>query len=137
MSPVAVVYLETGPVNFAVTSAGQLLSASLTGTGLFNPSGDAAWQWDARNVKPSAWDLSSGFSGALAAGRCGHCAGSGQALYAFDAEGNQSQTLLLHEYSASAWAADNEDNIYALVRNQETVAIRRYHGESGWSDAEP
>ena len=52
MSPVAVVYLETGPVNFAVTSAGQLLSASLTGTGLFDPSGDAAWQWDARNVKP-------------------------------------------------------------------------------------
>lgn len=142
-SPVAVVYLETGPINFVVTSAGQLLSAPLTGTGtgLFDPPGDAVWHWDARDLKPSAWDLAwdrtRGLSGALSAGRCGYCASSRQALYAFDADGKQSKTLLLHEYSASAWAADNEDNIYALVRNQETVAIRRYHGESGWSDAAP
>ena len=56
-SPVAVVYLETGPINFVVTSAGQLLSAPLTGTGtgLFDPPGDAVWHWDARDLKPSAW----------------------------------------------------------------------------------
>ena len=57
-------------------------------------------------------------------------------MYAFDAEGNQAKTLLLNEYSASAWAADNLDNIYALVEYQGATAVRRYHGESGWSPAQ-
>ena len=136
-APGTVVYLETGPINFAVTSEGRLLSVPLTGVGLYDPSGDAAlWQWDARDVKPSSWDLSNGFSGALSAGSCAYCAASRHALYAFDAEGNQAKTLLLGEYSASAWAADNLDNIYALVEFHRVAAVRRYHGESGWSPAQ-
>jgi hypothetical protein len=131
----AVIYLETGPVNFGVTSGGLLLSVAIKSTGLFDPAGDAFWTHGAADLQPAV--RAYGLISVLATGRCGSCVASYSALYAFDAAGKQTETLLLNDDNALAqsWAADQRDNIYALVirkDDSQSSTVRRYHGASGW-----
>lgn len=128
------VYLETGPVHFALTSSGQLLSTSFTTAGLFETSGEPRWQRDASDLKPGLQPYE--LTGVLSAGRCGFCITSHRGLFAFDAEGNQTGSLLLNDSqrAADSWGADPLDNVYVLARDysSQTATLRRYHGESGW-----
>jgi len=135
----AVIYLETGPVNFEVTSGGLLLSVAVKSAGLFDIAGDAVWTHDAADLQPAS--RAYGLIGVLSAGRCGACVASLSGLYAFDAAGKQTETLLLNDDDtfARSWAADQGDNIYVLIARNEpqTLALRRYHGASGWMSSGP
>jgi len=134
-------YIENGPVNFALTAGGQLLSAAATSVGLFDTAGNALWKRNVSDLKPALDERRSYYwNGVLSAGRCGYCIASSSALLAFDATGNQTEVLLLdykNEFG-SRWATDQKDNIYVLIGEaggggSSSSRVRRYHAGSGWT----
>lgn len=131
------IYIENGPVDFVVTEEGQLLSGADTSAGLFDTAGNTLWRRNESDLKPALserhrYNLHSG----LVAGRCKACITAPEALLAFDAEGNQTEILLLDYENelGERWTSDERDNIYVLIQSFEarTSTIRRYHGGSGW-----
>jgi hypothetical protein len=123
----------TGPSNLSITADGNLLGASDQRVSLYAPNGDTLWNTDLTGVvPPDQWLV-----GTLSAGRCVHCAYTATGLYAFDAEGNLAQSVILPaSRQAQTWAVDDADDVYVAISNGRTGyvdTLMRYPAGAGWS----